>query len=144
MWPQLYALLRRQQPTPKSNDTLNAMIPIGEGTLRMSQWMINKAMPMMKGMMAMLTWITMRERRKFSMPDRQEISEVEVGEEDGVAMVRVTGEEGLDDNPSRTSKELNKEPHRNQTHKVPLQLCKAVLQLPLTRCPTTTSSKALA
>ena len=78
------------------------------------------------------------------MPDRQEISEVEVGEEDGVAMVRGTGEEGLDDNPSRTSKELHQEPHRNQTRKVPLQRCKAVLQLPLTRCPMTSSSKALA
>ena len=49
--------------------------------------------------MAMLTWIMMRERRKFFMLDRQETFEVEVGEEDGIAMVRVSGEEGLDDNP---------------------------------------------
>ena len=78
------------------------------------------------------------------MPDRQEISEVEVGEEDGVAMVRVSGEEDLDGNPSRTSKELNKEPLRTKTHKVPLQLCKAVLHLPPTRCDTISDSKALA
>ena len=106
--------------------------------------MINKAMPMRKETTAMLTLIMMREKRKFSMPDRQAIFEVEVGEEDGIAMVRVTGEEGLEDSPSRTSKELNKEPLRNQTRKVPLQLCKAVLQLPLTRCPMTSNSKALA
>ena len=78
------------------------------------------------------------------MPGRQGTFEVEVGEEGGIAMVRALGEEGLDDNPSRTSKELNKEPHRNQTHKVPLQLCKAVLRLPLTRCPMTSNSKNLA
>ena len=78
------------------------------------------------------------------MLDRQETFEVEVGEEDGIVMVRASGEEGLDDNPSRTSKVLNREPHRNQMHKVALQLCKAVLQLPLTRCPTTSNSKALA
>ena len=54
------------------------------------------------------------------MPDRQETFEVEVGEGDGIDMVRVLGEEDLDDSPSRTSKELNKEPLRNQTHKVPL------------------------
>ena len=71
-------------------------------------------------------------------------SEVEVGEEDEIVMVGVSGEEGLDDNPSRTNKELNREPHCNQTHKVPPRLCKAVLQLPLTRCPTTSNSKALA
>ena len=101
-------------------------------------------MPMRKGITTMLTWIMMREKRKFSIPDRHGTFEVEVGEDDGIAMVRASGEEGLDDNPSRTSKELNKEPHRNQMHKVPLQLCKAVLQLPLTRCPMTSNSKALA
>ena len=106
--------------------------------------MINKAMPMRKGIMAMLTWIMMRERRKFFMLDRQETFEVEVGEEDGVVMVRGTGEEGMDDNPSRTNKELNKEPLLNQTHKVSLQLCKAVLHLPPKRCPTISNSKALA
>ena len=78
------------------------------------------------------------------MPDRQETFEVEVGEEEGTGMVRVLGEEDLDDSPSHTSNELNKEPLCNQTHKVPLQLCKAVLQLPLTRCPMTSNSKALA
>ena len=78
------------------------------------------------------------------MPDRQETFEVEVGEEDGIAMVHVSGEEGLDGNPSRTNKELNKEPLRIPTYKVPLQRCKAVLQLPLTRCPMTSNSKALA
>ena len=99
---------------------------------------------MKKGMMAMRTWITISERKMYSMPDRPETFEVEVGEDDGIVMVRVSGEEGLDGNPSRTSNELNKEPLCNQTHKVPLQLCKAVRQLPLTRCPTTSSSKALA
>ena len=78
------------------------------------------------------------------MPDRLETSEVEVGEEDGSVMVRVSGEEGLDDNPSRTNKELNKEPLRVQTYKVPLQLCKVVLHLPPPRCPTISNSKALA
>ena len=70
---------------------------------------------MKKGMMAMLTWITTREKRKFSMPDRQETFEVEVGEEDGTGMFRALGEEDLDDSPSRTSKELNKEPLRVPT-----------------------------
>ena len=70
---------------------------------------------MKNGMMAMLKWIMMRERRKFSMPDHLETSEVEVGEEDEIVMVRVSGEEGLDGNPSRTRKELNKEPLRAQT-----------------------------
>ena len=83
------------------------MMPAGEDTLRMWQWMINKGMPMKKGMMAMLTWIRMWERRKFSMPDRQVTFDVEVGEEDGTVMVRVSVEEGLDDSPSRTRKELN-------------------------------------
>ena len=79
------------------------------------------------------------------MPDRQETLEVEVGEEeDEVAMVRAMGEEGMDDNPSRTNQELNKEPHRNQMHKAPLQWCKVVLQLPPIRCPLTSNSKALA
>ena len=79
------------------------------------------------------------------MPDRQETLEVEVGEEeDEVAMVRVMGEEGLDDNPSRTSKELSKEPLRAQMCKVPHQQYKAVQNLPPTRCPTTSNSKALA
>ena len=95
-------------------------------------------------MIAMLIWITMRERRKFSIPDRLETFVVEFGEEDGIAMVRASGEEGLDGNPSRTSKELNKEPLRVQTDKVPLQQCKVVLHLPQPRCTTISNSKALA
>ena len=78
------------------------------------------------------------------MPDRQETFEVEVGEEDGIAMVRASGEEVLDDNPSRTSKELNKQPLRIPMHNLSLQLSKAVLHLPLPRCPTISNSKALA
>ena len=77
------------------------------------------------------------------MPDRQETFEVEVVEEDGIAMVRASGEEGLDDNPSRTNKELNKEPLRAQMCKVLLRRCKAVLHRPLPRCPMTSNSKAL-
>ena len=95
-------------------------------------------------MMAMLIWITMRERRKFSMPEHLGTSEVEVGEEDGIVMVRVLGEEGLDGNPSRTNKELNKEPLRVLTYKVPLQQCKVVLHLAPPRFPTINNSKALA
>ena len=78
------------------------------------------------------------------MPDRLDTSEVEVGEEDGIDMVRVSGGEGMDGNPSRTNKELNKEPLRVLTYKVPLQQCKVVLHLPPTRCPTISNSKALA
>ena len=78
------------------------------------------------------------------MPDHLETSEVEVGEEDGIAMVRDLGEEGLDGNPSLTNKELNKEPLRVQMYKVPLQQYKVVLHLPPPRCPTISNSKALA
>ena len=78
------------------------------------------------------------------MPDRLETFEVEVGEEDGIAMVRALGEEGLDGNPSRTNKELNKEPLRIPMYNVPLQQCKAVLDLPPPGCHTTSNSKALA
>ena len=70
--------------------------------------------------------------------------EVEHCEEYGIAMVRVSGEEGLDDNPSRINKELNKEPLRVQTYKIPLQQCKAILLLTLPRCSTISNSKALA
>ena len=48
-------------------------------------------------------------------------SEVEGGEEDEIVMVRVSGEEGSDDNPSRTNKELNKEPLCIPKYKAPLQ-----------------------
>ena len=95
-------------------------------------------------MTAMHNWIMMRERRKVALLEHVKTSEVEVREEDGIVMVRVLGEEGLDGNPSRTSKELNKEPLRVQTYKVPLQQCKVVLHLPPPRCPTISNSKALA
>ena len=77
------------------------------------------------------------------MPEHLANFEVEVGEEDGIAMVRVSGDEGLYDNPSGTSKELNKEPLRTQMCKVPHKQCKAVQHLPLRRCPSTSNNKAL-
>ena len=77
------------------------------------------------------------------MLDHPGTSEVEVGEEDGIVMVRVSGEEGLDDNPSRINKEeLNKEPLRVKTYRVPLQQCEVVLHLRLPRWPTISKSKA--
>ena len=43
------------------------------------------------------------------MPDHLVTSEEEVTVEDEIVMLRVSGEEGLDDKPSRTNNELNKE-----------------------------------
>ena len=47
-------------------------------------------------------------------------SEVEVGEEDEIVMVRVSGEEGLDDNASRiNNEELNMEPYASKRTRSP-------------------------
>ena len=78
------------------------------------------------------------------MPEHLETIEVDVGEEDGIVMVRAWGEEGLDGNPSRNNKELNKEPLRVQTYNVALQQCHVVLHQPLQRYPMIYNSKVLA
>ena len=71
--------------------------------------------------MPMPIWIRMK-RKRFSTLEHREPHEVDGGEEaDEVVLFRALCEEGLGDNPSRTSKEeLNKEPLRDLIQKAPI------------------------